>query len=80
MSKVRSTFSEVLCTSKTLILRDLHEENKTTTITNDIENVVKYLYDSKKLIEGMVFAYYDSYNNLTYVKHNSKDGFVTFIN
>lgn len=72
-----SQYTIVKSTDTELVLVDVGPWSLYPTITNDIENVVRELYERGQLRNGMLLFYHDSDNELTRVEH--QDGlFIAF--
>lgn len=52
-----------------LIIRDIGPHDKYATVTNDVDNVVKTLYETGHLTDNMRLFYYDSYNDFDEIIH-----------
>lgn len=60
---------------QSIILRDIGQ--KCRSLTNDIENVVSWLYENNKL-DGRRLFYYDSVGELTEAIHDNRGNFVSY--
>ena len=75
---MRSNFTIIANAPEVIILQDLGPWDHFSTITNDAEAVVKYLFKSDQATGTKQIVYYDSEGEATQLVHDGKGNFVDF--
>lgn len=75
---MRSNFHILSNSPDKIVLEDLGPWDHFSTITNDAENVVKYLHNSGQATGAKQIIYYDSDGEATQLVHDGKGNFVDF--
>lgn len=75
---MRSNFTILTNTTQVIVLKDLGPWDHFSTITNDAEAVVKYLFKTGQATGTKQIIYYDSEGEATQLVHDGKGNFVDF--
>ena len=75
---MRSNFTILSNTTQVIVLRDLGPWDHFSTITNDAEAVVKYLFKSGQATGTKQIIYYDSDEEATQLIHDGAGNFIGF--
>lgn len=75
---MKSNFTILHNSPEVIVLQDLGPWDHFKTITNDAENVIKYLHKSGQATSTKQIIYYDSEGEATQLVHDGKGNFVDF--
>ena len=78
MTKLRSNFSLVFNTPEWVLIRDNANETQTMSVTNDAENVVKFLKENALLFKDTVLYYIDTDGRVDILEHDGNGNFTEF--
>jgi hypothetical protein len=78
MTKSRSNFSLVFNTPEWVLIRDNANETQTMSVTNDAENVVKFLKENALLFKDTILYYIDTDGRVDILEHDGNGKFIDF--
>ena len=78
MNKLKSDFHLVMNTPEFVLIRDNANWKKTMSVTNDAENVVKYLKDIALLMTDTILYYIDTDGRVDILEHDGNGNFTNF--
>ena len=76
--RLKADFSLVMNTPDWVLIRDNANETQTMSVTNDAENVVKFLKDKEILIGDSILYYIDTDNRVDILEHDGNGTFTGF--
>ena len=76
--KLKANFSLVMNTPDWVLIRDNANETQTMSVTNDADNVVKFLKDKAILIGDSILYYIDTDNRVDILEHDGNGNFTNF--
>jgi hypothetical protein len=78
MDRLKADFSLVMNTPDWVLIRDNAVEKQTMSVTNDAENVVRFLKDKAILISNSILYYIDTDGRVDILKHDGNGNFTGF--
>lgn len=78
MTKLKSDFFVVINTPEFVLIRDNANWKKTMTVTNDAENVVKFLKETATLFKDTILYYIDTDGRVDILEHDGNGNFTGF--
>jgi len=76
--ELKADFSLVFNTPEWVLIRDNANETQTMSVTNDAENVVKYLKENALLFKDTILYYIDTDNRVDILEHDGNGNFTDF--
>lgn len=77
-TQLRADFSLVMNTPKWILIRDNSNEAQTMSVTNDAENVVRFLKEHAILIADSILYYIDTDGRVDILDHDGNGKFIDF--
>jgi hypothetical protein len=78
MTGLKSDFHIVMTTPEWVLIRDNANTCQTMSITNDAENVVKFLKENAILIANSILYYIDTDGRVDILEHDGQGNFIDF--
>lgn len=76
--RLKANFSLVMNTPDWVLIRDNSNEKQTMSVTNDAENVVRFLKDKAILIGDSILYYIDTDGRVDILEHDGNGNFTDF--
>ncbi len=75
---LKADFSIIVNNPNYLLIRDNSDKTQTMSVTNDAENVVKFLSDKGFLFKNTILYYIDTMGRVDILEHDGKGNFIGF--